>query len=75
MKPTSIPITLLFLGALVQGTAASETELFDRALERCIDRVQNELERSTELWEDHSTWENAWRVRTEHYEVVTTRGR
>jgi len=75
-RPTiSIPRSLLLLAVLAPGAAASETELFDRALGRCLDRVQTELQRSTELWEDHSTWENAWRVRSEHYEVVTTRSR
>src|SRR5262249_43535013 len=42
------------------------------ALDRAIKRSADEIARKTELYEDHSTWEKAWVVDSEHYRVRTT---
>ena len=57
-------------------TAAPDAgALYERSLDKAIERAQRALVRRTEVWQDHSTWARAWRVRTDHYEVVTTRSR
>ena len=73
---------LLVAGALAAHAAVRASRppsvassLYDRSLERHIERTQEKLWDSLELWQDHSTWETAWRVRTEHYEVRTTHSR
>jgi hypothetical protein len=41
------------------------------ALDRALQRAAAEIARRTELYEDHSTWDKAWVVDSEHYEVRT----
>ncbi len=41
--------------------------------ERALAGAQRRLEDSLELWQDHSTWENAWRIESKNYRVRTTR--
>lgn len=47
----------------------ARNDTYSGLLQRAIARSQLELAREHDIWEDHSTWENAWRARTEHYEV------
>ncbi|MEM7204300.1 MAG: hypothetical protein AAF628_28835 [Planctomycetota bacterium] len=42
------------------------------ALERALTESARELAATSDIWEDHSTWENAWLHRSEHFEVTTT---
>lgn len=42
------------------------------ALDAALQRCQSELERGVAVTEDHSTWETAWEVSSEHYTVRTT---
>ena len=42
------------------------------ALDAVLDREQRRIEASCDLFEDHSSWENAWECRSEHYLVRTT---
>lgn len=48
---------------------------YGRAIRGAIERAQAELEGVTDLWEDHSTWENAWEVQSGSYLVRTTHSR
>jgi hypothetical protein len=43
-----------------------------RCLEEAIARVQRGIVRSLAIRADHSTWENAWQVPSDHYVVRTT---
>ena len=65
------------LAALPRFAAAPErpsrrAELaYERVLRRALDTAQAELEASVVLHEERTTWEQAWVVRTAHYEVRT----
>lgn len=48
---------------------------YERAIINGLDRVQKGLESEIDLFVDHSTWENAWVLRSEHFEVRTTRSK
>ncbi len=50
-------------------------ELYGRAVARALESAQTELLAQIDLWEDHSRWESAWEVASEHYRVRTTHGR
>jgi hypothetical protein len=54
---------------------AASTEAYRRTLRDAVERAQRDLERKLELFEDHSTWDNAWIVRSPHYNVRTTASR
>jgi hypothetical protein len=41
------------------------------ALDRALRRTGEEIARTTELFEDHSTWEKAWLAESDHYTVRT----
>lgn len=64
-----IPIQVALLLLQAGSPALSSIE---PVLDRVIERAQQRLTRDVELWEDHSTWENAWQVETEHYLVRST---
>lgn len=67
---------ILFLLALTAPAhAPSEGDALAEALDAAARRAQARMEAKLELWEDHSTWDKAWVVRSEHYEVKTTNGR
>jgi hypothetical protein len=55
--------------APAQGPAVGDAtgSALDRALQQSVAKV-----RETEPYEDHSTWENAWSVESDHYTVRTT---
>jgi hypothetical protein len=68
----------LFVGLLaVPGSneGATRESFFQQTLARSAERAQAELLTQTTLWEDHSSWDDPWRIRTDHYEVVTTQSR
>lgn len=46
--------------------------ILDRLLDTTLERAQAGVEEASDIWEDHSTWENAWEVRARHYLVRTT---
>jgi hypothetical protein len=60
----------LILGAAASGLATES--IYERAMRSALDRTRTDLERTTDLWVDHSRWENAWQVRHGHYLVRTT---
>ncbi|MEM7310689.1 MAG: hypothetical protein AAF682_28710 [Planctomycetota bacterium] len=63
---------LSLLVALPGGAARPADDAVITGLaDRAIGSAEAELERSIQLWEDHSSWSDPWRVRTAHYEVVT----
>ena len=37
--------------------------------------AQRRIEREIDVWQDHSSWDDPWIARTEHYEVRTTKSR
>jgi hypothetical protein len=45
--------------------------LYQRCLRRALERSQAEARRGLDLWIDHTQWENAWVVSTEHFRVRT----
>lgn len=72
---------LLAAAPFTAAVAASDTppnpeDAFDRdafyrrTMAAAAERAQADLMQSTLLWEDHSTWEDPWRVQTQHYEVA-----
>lgn len=73
---------LLFVGfwaatAAAQGDSeqTGSKRLYDKVLAAAIEREGVDVRDEAKLREDHSTWENAWRVESEHYEVRTTQSR
>jgi hypothetical protein len=67
---------LVLLSSLHAGAFPSDTDTaYDRVLERALVRAEADLIRSTDLWVDHSSWENAWEVSSAHYTVRTTESR
>ena len=69
---------VLFAALGAPGGASEGAEspgLYVRCLTRSIERAQLELERDAEVWREHTTWEEAVRGRSEHYELRTTRSR
>lgn len=74
----SFPLTA-FLGALAFGgpaeAGAGPPADLERVVRKAIERAQRDLEKDLELWQDHTSWSDPWRVQTEHYEVSTTRSR
>ena len=59
----------LLAGGSAQAKGGGDTAA---ALDRALQRAAAEIARRTELYEDHSTWENAWVVESDHYIVRTT---
>jgi hypothetical protein len=53
--------------------AAGQGGLYGTVVTRALGRAQAQLAASTKFEVDHSRWEDPWIVRTEHYEVRTTR--
>jgi len=59
----------LFLSPAVAPAGLLES---DTPLDRALASAQARLESTATLVGDHSTWENAWELETEHYRVRTT---
>lgn len=63
---------------LITANASSDAQSdspYDRAVKGAIDRNQRSLQAGKDIWEDHSSWDNAWQVRSDHYIVRTTHSR
>lgn len=63
---------LALAGAGPEPLEGSAGDVYQRAMDSALDRAQRRLESSVELYQDHSTWENAWQVTSRHYRVRTT---
>lgn len=48
---------------------------YRRVLRAAVERAQAELVNASDLYEDHSTWERAWRAESARYVVQTTHSR
>jgi len=70
-----VTLPLLLLGFLSAVPATDADTAYERVLTRALERAETQLVRGTDLWVDHSTWENAWEVSSEHYTVRTTDSR
>lgn len=68
-------LALFLLTSGAAGAASGPAELYGRVVDRALERAQGELVGATDLWVDHSIWENAWVVESEHYQVRTTHSR
>jgi hypothetical protein len=66
-----MPCAPLVLLALSGPTPGGE-ELYRKAVTRSLERAQEELLAATDLWVDHSRWDDPWIVVSEHFEVRTT---
>lgn len=66
---------LLVLAAITAPAEELAAPPKTRALKRAIAESQRDLMATVDLYEDHSTWENAWRVETRRYVVRTTHSR
>ena len=69
---------LLALGSYAAQAAPPKTnppDLYQRALRRALEKAQIELLQNTDLWEDHTRWEDPWIVESDHYQVRTTHSR
>lgn len=60
--------TLLLALLLVPG----DGDAVDRAVARAVERTQAKLETQLALFDDHSSWENAWEIETPSYRVTTS---
>ena len=72
----AVACLIVCAGALAQDSGRSTAKVptaFDSivALDRALRKTTDEIGRTTELYEDHSTWENAWLVDSEHFTVRT----
>lgn len=79
--------TLLFLASAVLLSASAlyatrslraEVPLersYQNALAKAVAEAQADLEANSELFEDHSSWDNPWIVQSTHYEVRTIHSR
>ncbi|MFN0245079.1 MAG: hypothetical protein ACKVWV_19520 [Planctomycetota bacterium] len=78
-KGASMPMQLFPVLLLLAADAASGTkgqaDLYGRVVDRALERAQANLIGATDLWVDHSRWENAWIVESERYQVRTTHSR
>jgi len=61
--------------ALLSTPALASEGPYERVLGRALERAQGRLIAETVVWRDHSTWPNAWVVRSAHFEVRTTHSR
>ena len=65
-------LTPLATSAPADRSGSGSEELYRRSLAKAVARAQARLEATTEVWIDHSTWENAWQIGSDHYRVQTT---
>jgi hypothetical protein len=65
---------LLFQPAPVSADRTKQ-RLYERVMERALTRAGDRLVASKDLWVDHSSWENAWEVSSDHFTVKTTASR
>jgi len=85
MSPVKRRLVLPVLALLVPGLAATAAVVlkpsfapsnarraYARSVRRELDGAQARLQQGIELFQDRSTWENPWVLRTKHYEVRTT---
>lgn len=63
---------LALAGATPEPVEGSAGDVYRKAMDSALDRAQRRLENSVDLYQDHSSWENAWRVESAHYRVRTT---
>lgn len=68
------PVLLLLAADAASGTKG-QADLYGRVVDRALERAQANLIGATDLWVDHSRWENAWIVESERYQVRTTHSR
>ena len=54
------------------GNGDPVTKTPPRAVDRAVQRTHQRLAEKLDIWEDHSTFENAWLVKSEHFVVRTT---
>lgn len=71
LKPTSLA-ALLFVTPAVAAFAGDRA--YRELLDAAIGDARRELSKKLSLYEDHSTWETAWRIPTEHYVIRTVLG-
>jgi hypothetical protein len=69
---TSISLLLLLLAAAV-APAQQRPSLFQQAMQRAVAAAQQRALRDVDVYVDHSKWENAWEVKTDHVVVRTNR--
>ena len=73
MLLSALSVCLAFAPSAYSGMPSAE--LYGRTVARALASAQIELLGEIDLWEDHSRWENAWEVASEHYRVQTTHSR
>ncbi|MFT7679431.1 MAG: hypothetical protein ACI8QC_003433 [Planctomycetota bacterium] len=66
---------LLALRGIVPAEVAPSERAYWDAIAEILKQEQAGLERRTDLWEDHSTWDDAWIVEGENFSVRTTHSR
>ncbi len=62
-------VLLSFLGLMAISAGKAQATGFDRCIEELLKQAQSSLEQDTQLWVDRSQWENAWEIRTAHYQI------
>ena len=67
---------MLWMTLLLAGSGLTNETAGDRLVRTCVStavvRAQTQYWSTVELVEDHSTWETAWEVSSDHYRVRTT---
>ncbi|MCA8957071.1 MAG: hypothetical protein KDC87_13415 [Planctomycetes bacterium] len=54
------------------STHTAADAAYARIMARATQAVQSELEGSTRIWDDHSTWDKAWEIESKHFRIRTT---
>lgn len=75
LRPRTLSLLLVagVLAAPATGQAEPPASPYLRALQRAVAEAQARAIQDLDVWEDHSSWDSAWEVRTEHFRVRTTR--
>ena len=69
--PRSTLTSLAAAATLLPAAAAQES--IATALDRAIARTRAAVQKTTDLYEDHSTWTNPWVARSKYFEVRTVK--
>lgn len=73
MRTLAGTLLLILVANAAAASAPASPSTGEAALERATARISARLCESKTLWEDHSSADDPWVVRTEHYEVRTTK--
>jgi hypothetical protein len=71
VRPCPPLAALLALSLAGTSPAQNTPDPVVAALDRAVARARADVQKTTDLWEDHSTWDKAWVAQSAHFEVKT----